>query len=180
MKCAQGRGGSITGLQPAPASGTPWPSRSPGHGPVPAGSFPWQTWQCCGRESISPHCRWHRPHSHCTQSPAGCNGEPRCLHRTGSSIPTAHRCPAWASLDLCSQPNRAERSGKAKHQGLLSQSVGCCRRARCQRHPYAGGGDSVAGAGLRPRRAASRDSRAQLGLAAVTAAGPAATPASAD
>lgn len=71
------------------------------------------------------------------QSPTGCHQDPRCLCRTGSSIPAAHRCLAW--LHLRSQPVCAERIGKEKHWGLLSQSVGCRGRARCQQHPSAAG-----------------------------------------
>lgn len=118
--------------------------------------------------------------------PWGATGTPSASSAWGLASPQPMATqPRHHSI---SAPNLAEWSGsaKAKHRGLLSQSMGCRRRAHCQQHPHAEGGggggwDSTAGGGgLRPHWAAFHSSRAQSGLAAVTAMGPAAVPALVD
>ena len=74
------------------------------------------------------------PHSHRTQSPAVSGREPRCLRCRGAA--SSQPPPPGPGIARSSLPTPP--SSKAKRRGLLSQSVGCCERARCQRHPYAG------------------------------------------
>lgn len=90
--------------------------------------LPWAAPRCRSGGSTSPQCCWHRQSP---QVPPAALLPPERGEQHPRSPPPEHRS--------ISGPNPAEQIRKAKHRELLSQSVGCRRGARCQRHHALGG-----------------------------------------
>lgn len=140
-KCAQGREGLTAGPEPAPM-----PQAHLGHPSPLAGicrllplADPAMLQQGLHQPSLpQAPAPQPLPSESCGLQPGAPAPPPQQEH--GGNIPTAHPLLAWPPLHLHSQPSRAEQISNTKPWELLSQSVGCSGKARCQPYSYAGAG----------------------------------------